>query len=93
MIFWGSVTGASIERATNHLAQARESARRTREISKDIEHEALYTWRSWRCDNPGPLAGLGRAVPADRALPGANTSECNMPEHIARDLTGGGPYP
>ena len=35
--FWGSVTGASIERATNHLVQARESKLRTREIKKRIE--------------------------------------------------------
>lgn len=28
--FWGSVTGASMERATNHLVQARESRQRMR---------------------------------------------------------------
>lgn len=37
--FWGSVTGASIERATNHLVQARESAERSREYLKDVARE------------------------------------------------------
>ena len=37
--------------------------------------------------------GPTRAVPADQTLPGASTFKCNMPEHIARGLTGGGPYP